>query len=135
MMIYVAITDVYGRDKYMNKMRTPKMDVIRFKENDVIVASGTAANTMTWSNFGDGIAQNGIVSYNGQSFTIRSAGDNASLYDALSSIGVKRSTEIDNKETTQIMYFILASEVKNTGVESTAWNGTYAWNGSSFIKQ
>lgn len=48
----------------MSKMRTPEMSVVRFKEADVIVASGTVG----LSNFNDGNASNNTFSFNGQSY-------------------------------------------------------------------
>lgn len=49
----------------MSTMKRPEMDVVRFKEADIIVASG---NIATLSGFNDNEARNGIVSYGGTDY-------------------------------------------------------------------
>ena len=50
----------------MSKMSKPEMDVVRFKENDIIVASGVGATIPKLSLFGfaDDIAGNGYMIFN-----------------------------------------------------------------------
>ena len=115
----------------MSKMRKPEMDVIRFKEADVIVASGATANTLKWSGFGDGITGNGVVEYGGRSYTMDSESSYNSLLEALSAIGVTGDTHVEWQDGTsnRTLSFILQKEY-GSGVSSDTWNETYYFDGS-----
>ncbi len=49
-------------------MKTPEMEVVRFSESDVIVASGNLA----LQNMNDSIAKNAIITVGGQTHTVES---------------------------------------------------------------
>jgi len=51
----------------MSKMNAPKMEVVRFKEADVIVASG--AKTLTLENFGNGVLGDGSLNFGNYTHT------------------------------------------------------------------
>lgn len=53
----------------MSRMMAPKMDVIRFKEADVIVASGAKATGVSISGFADGTAGNGSVTLGSNTYS------------------------------------------------------------------
>ena len=64
----------------MSKMNTPKMDVVRFKEADVVVASGAAVpQSMTVTGWKDGTKGNMIMNYGGQEFGYSNKSDLISL--------------------------------------------------------
>jgi hypothetical protein len=115
-------------------MKKPEVDVIRFSCSDVVAASSP---TMTWSKFGDNTAKNGIVNYNGQTYTIDSADSITSLYTAMSGIGVTDSTRIDNNTSNEKMKAVLNLEAggRENGVRSPLWNGTYIYENGVFTKK
>ena len=54
----------------MRKMKTPEMDVVRFKESDVIVASGgVPAGVMTLTGYSDFTQGNGKMSFGGKDYS------------------------------------------------------------------
>ncbi len=115
-------------------MKKPEVDVIRFSCSDVVAAS---APTMTWDQFGDNTVKNGIVIYNGQTYTIDSADSITSLYTAMSGIGVTDSTRIDNNTANEKMKAVLKIEAggRENGVNSPRWNGTYIYENGVFTKK
>ncbi|PWJ70814.1 hypothetical protein B0O40_0663 [Ruminococcaceae bacterium R-25] len=116
-------------------MKKPEADIIRFSSSDVVAAS-SIANTMMWAGFGDGTPKNGTVSYDGQTYTIDSDASIDSLYNAMSALGVKSSTKIDDGAGEQRMKTILGLEVtKEEGVGSKRWNGTYIYENGMFTKK
>ena len=124
----------------MSEMKRPEMKVVRFKEADVIVASGSGApKTMSWTKFGDGNANNGVVKFNETDYIISSSD---AITDLLSAMGVKRTAGIEHRNgSVYSIDNILGNETKGTGVSSKNWNTTYyydanaTWNnGSQDIK-
>lgn len=86
----------------MSRMSAPTMEVVRFKEADVIVASG-ATRTFSSGNFNDGVAGNATISLpNGYTFTNTSSSGEAEwtpLYNQLSDYfktTINGDTEISN---------------------------------------
>lgn len=54
----------------MRKMKTPEMDVVRFKESDVIVASGGVPNgVMRVNGYSNNKANDGTMSFGSEVFT------------------------------------------------------------------
>lgn len=53
----------------MTKMSTPKMNVIRFNESDVIVASGVVGKTLSISGIGDGVNNNAFLTIGGTRYS------------------------------------------------------------------
>ena len=69
----------------MSKMRTPEMEVVRFTQSDVIVASGASVpTTMTVTGWRDGIKDNLELNYGGTVYTNSNRSD---LIDLLSDNG------------------------------------------------
>ena len=110
----------------MSKMIRPEMSVVRFKEADVIVASGL---TMTWSKFGDGVAQNGVVTFKGTDYKISDSTAISNLYNA----GVQRTAGIEsiNGSVKYSVNSILKNELSGDGVDSKAWNTTYVYDANA----
>jgi hypothetical protein len=111
----------------MSKMIRPEMSVVRFKEADVIVASGL---TMTWSNFGDGTAKNGVVTFNGTDYTIS---DTTAISNLYNDMGVKRTAGLENRDGTvdKSINTVLNLELSGDGVSSKAWNTTYVYDANA----
>ena len=111
----------------MSKMIRPEMSVVRFKEADVIVASGL---TMTWSNFGDGTAKNGVVTFNGKDYTIS---DTTAISNLYNDMGVKRTAGLENRDGTvdKSINTVLNLELSGDGVSSKAWNTTYVYDANA----
>ena len=110
------------------------MQVVRFGAEDVIATSG---KTLTMSQFGDGVAKNGIVGFDGKSYTIDSANAIDAFMNAFGSFYAP-STHINagSERTNQSLESVLNLEVtRETGVKNSAYNGTYVYDGSEFKKQ
>jgi len=108
----------------MSKMIRPEMSVVRFNEADVIVASGL---TMTWTKFGDGVAQNGVVNFNGTDYTIS---DKSAISNLFNDMGVKTTAGIQNSNgtVTSSANTVLKNELTGNGVNSPLWNTTYVYD-------
>ena len=106
----------------MSKWSKPEMKVIRFKEADVIVASG-AVSTKDWSGFGDGIASNAVVKFNGISYTI----DSQDVINQIISATGRNNPGINNGESTMSVKKLLGHELEGT-VSSKRWNGNYVYD-------
>ena len=125
----------------MSKMVRPEMSVVRFKEADVIVASG-AVTAMQWTGFGDGVKANGVITYKGTGYTIDSIANVNNVITAMGDMGVTEGTKVTTQTTvsdpSSLQYtlrWVLEKEV-NEGV-SPAWGGDFAYNatGNYFYKK
>ena len=125
----------------MSKMVRPEMSVVRFKEADVIVASG-AVTAMQWANFGDNVKANGVITYKGSDYTIDSIANVNNVITAMGDMGVNEGTKVTTQTTvsdpSSLQYtlrWVLEKEV-NEGV-SPAWAGDFAYNttGNYFYKK
>ncbi len=114
------------------RMATPEMKVVRFNENDIIVASG---DTLSLSKMGDGQAKNGVVNYKNQVFTLTDSSAVNAVMAALNAAGHDSSTEIRKPDSSPFkVEFILDKEV-NSGIEDNKWNGNYLFIDGLFMKQ
>ena len=123
----------------MNKMKTPEMEVIRFKEADVIVASGDV-HTMTLAGFqNDGVKRNGILTYNGIEYHINNGGDSINpAINAMRSIGVTENTLVYANDTSSYgLWGLLRIEdgAHVSSIEAVNWDGTYSYVNGVFRKQ
>lgn len=109
----------------MSTMKRPEMEVVRFKEADIIVASGNIARL---SGFGNGGTDNGSVSFGGKNYFYQ---DRESLYQNLHN---GSSTTFDNYNNIAEIANLFEFEHYNDEL-TNEWDGTYHWNGSKFIKQ
>ena len=115
------------------KMTTPEMNVVRFKENDIIVAS---SDVLSLSNLGDDVPKNGIVNYKNQTFTLTDQNAVNAVMEALNAAGHDSTTQIRrNPEESIIDVSTLLSRETNNGVRLKAWNGTYLFIDGMFRKQ
>ena len=112
----------------MSKMRTPKMDVVRFKEQDVIVASG--GNSLTISNVADANIGDISIKFNGK--TYGQNGISLDLLDsALTSAGFTQGyfthIFIENGGAKEI-YGLIDEELNPMDPAESKWNGTYKYD-------
>lgn len=121
----------------MSKMRVPKMDVVRFKENDVIVASG-AIPSLTLSGFANITKNDGKMTYKGKKYNDSNYND---LITALTEDGY--SDWIGGKYKgdsgfiiTHPVSWLFINDSKGE-INTNAPNGTYIWNSDigAFLKQ
>ncbi len=119
------------------KMSTPEMKVVRFNENDIIVASG---DTLSLSKFGDGEAKNGVVNYKNQAFTLTDSSAVNAVLAALNADGYSESTLVDNgsNNTSVKNLFKIEANVSGnfeTGVRNSNYSGNYLFVDGRFRKQ
>ena len=109
----------------MSKMRVPKMDVVRFKESDVIVASGGLPNFIKVTGFNDNISGNGTVEYNG---VIYNKSNYTDLIDFLAD-----QTDYDSYVKYQDMSQTINKLFrKSDGTNAGGYvDGTYVWDASA----
>lgn len=105
------------------KMETPKMDVVRFKEADVLAASPVPSriDTVTISGVGDTIADNNLLSYGTTSVNLQEA------YRYHIQFG---SGFVNNGATKTLADLAEEAADHNDSVNSN-WNHTYNWNEST----
>ena len=104
------------------KMETPKMDVVRFKEADVIVASPSPViDTVTISGVGDSNATNNYLTYGTTSLDLQEA------YKHHIQFG---SGFVNNGSTKTLAELATEAANSNDSVNSN-WNHIYSWNGST----
>ena len=111
----------------MSKMRVPEMDVVRFKENDVIVASGAILG-LTLYGFANTIKKDGLMTYKGTSY-------NSSNYnDLITALTGDEYLDCIGENGSSISW--LFTQDKN-GKDKGFPDGTYIWNSDeeTFLKQ
>ena len=112
----------------MSKMRMPEMDVVRFQESDVIVASGMPQK-ITFTNFNDGAAGNGTVSYGGKTYGWKTSEGQSNILD---SILYGSGAMVETAKGTSSNFDTLVSYEGSSGwgSEDGVANGDYVWDGS-----
>ena len=123
----------------MSKMKMPEMDVVRFNESDVIVASGDP-NVFSVTGTGDREAQTASVDYMGKNYTTGAYHD---LYDVMNgyNTGSAPSTSgpiISMDGGVQNIYWlndILYNDSWYPNKDTTNVNGTYDYNGNYWIRR
>ena len=119
------------------KMAKPEMTVVRFNENDIIVASG---DTLSLSKFGDGQAKNGVVNYKNQAFTLTDSSAVNAVLAVLNADGYPGSTLVDNGSynTSVKSLFNIEANVSGDnerGVRNSNYSGNYLFVDGRFRKQ
>ena len=111
----------------MRQMNKPEMEVIRFAQNDIVVASSgrLMSQSITLTRFSGGTPKDGVVQYNGTSYPITSSDDVSTFLSALRNNGIKNAG-ISNGKNTQSLRNTIGKEVTR-GVEGD-WNGTYDYD-------
>ena len=114
----------------MSQMRKPEMEVIRFAESDIVVASGSRrmATSFSLTNVNSGgIAGDGIARYNNSDYLLNSKD---AVNSFISAMGVS-DAGIDNGriKAPQSLSGTLNVEV-NRGVTGN-WDGTYTYDPSA----
>lgn len=114
----------------MRQMNKPEMEVIRFAENDIVVASSGRLVTpsISLTRFSGSIPKDGTVQYNGTSYNITSYDDVNSVLSALNNNGITNAG-ISNGKKTQSLKHTLRNEV-DPGVRGD-WNGTFVYDSTA----
>lgn len=117
----------------MTKMRMAKLDVVRFTESDVIVAS---RNMITVSGMGDGKANNLNIGYGENSYFAGSEEQMQAFYNAFNPVnhtninGDTRIYFINGETSTELsMLETFDAQYTNFG------NGSYIWKDGAFRYQ
>ena len=113
----------------MMKMQKPEMEVVRFNEIDVIVASGglRKSASISLSGFSGGMPKDGAVQFNGTNYSMTSNDEVSTFLSALRNSGI-RNAGISNGQTTQSLRNTLLYEVSN-GARN--WDGTFDYDPSA----
>ncbi len=106
----------------MSKMVTPYVDVVRFRESDVIVASGV----LRFTNFSDTVRANGQVSYNGHTYDTSKYP--ALVTDFLATLGGKDYIVSTTTGIREGVDNLLSYEYNKE--EKVTADGDYYWDGS-----
>ena len=120
----------------MTKMSTPKMDVIRFNESDVIAASGVVGKTLSITGIGDGQSGNAFLNIGGTSYSssqvVNSDSQFVTGYNAyMSGIDTYDSAKMiwrGNNDSLTINT-ALSDTADRSSNNSYSWiDGTYVWS-------
>jgi len=119
------------------KMETPKMDVVRFQEADVLAAS-PYASPVYLTGFADSKDRNGEVAFthNGNSYLFKTTdySDAASFANAVAGAGVANVSFNDSQDPDSHslggMYY---ADVTKNGESLVLPDGEYAWNPSKGV--
>ena len=115
------------------KMETPKMDVVRFQEADVIVASGVATY-VTLSNLGNN-------DFNDNTASGHSAGSNFSLGFSDMKGGtlaqlLNLESNFNNGTSTSSLKNLVDNTYDNDDDDAyAAFNGNYVWTNGEYLRQ
>ena len=112
----------------MSQMRKPEMEVIRFTESDIVVASNGARRmatsfSLTGVNANDGIG-NGIANYNNTDYSINSTN---AVNTFISALGVS-DAGIDNGRIRAPQSLVGTLNVEATKGTIGNWDGTYTYD-------
>ena len=105
----------------MTKMRETKIDVVRFNESDVIVASGKGPSYMKLRGMGDGSTGNAYYDFNGTSYAL-----NGELGSFITAFNTAKGTAHIN-ENSQLIIFPVE------GQTSTSLDSLSKWDGESIL--
>jgi len=123
----------------MKKMAMPIIEVVRFKETDVIVAS-TYANNFTLTNFGSksgtgGVVGDGTITYDGKVYGNGGTGTMDQFLDIIASNGMNRRMVLSAPYTTTTPIRDIINREYTADRLSNNWNGTYIYDGYAFVRQ
>ena len=129
----------------MSKMSAPRMDVIRFNESDVIVASNGGRKTLSISGIGDGQGNNASFVFGGNGGSWSSEQivfDNSSFAAGINSyLGIENSSGIrvkvlgENGGSYPLINLVYDEYAARDNNYNANYNGNYTWDGSDFIHQ
>ena len=118
----------------MSKMTKPTVDVVRFTESDVIVAS----DILHLSGYNDQKYPNGVMTFRGINYSTNDRlGENPSgLYSILSSeFGQSIETTYADPGYDSSIGNLFECDTGSTVYQVNAADGNYFWNGSMWKKQ
>ena len=127
----------------MSKMSAPRMDVIRFNESDVIVASVVAAGkTLSVRGVGDGHNGTAFLNIGGINYSSRQVIGNDSNFIAaynayMGELTTYRSdTLLHNGQESLSIYNVLKDDASEGSYDNYhRWaNTTYTWNGGWYAQ-
>ena len=109
-------------------MRKPKMEVIRFIENDIVAASSlNQPLSFTLSKFGNGVGGDGIATYNSQDYTLSSSTDVENFLGVIGKYTAGISATSGGAGQSLRNTLKTEANAQGTGAGG-AWNGTYVYN-------
>ena len=117
----------------MSKMRVPEMDVVRFKENDVIVESGAILG-LTLYGFANTTKNDGTMTYKGTTY------DGSNYNDLISALKGDEYSDWIGENGSSFSWFLSISSLftrDKNGNDRGFPDGTYIWNSdeAAFFKQ
>ena len=121
----------------MSKMSAPEMDVIRFNESDVIVASvGAAEKTLSISGVGDGQGNTAFLNIGGTDYTSRHVIDSDSDFIAayntyMSGLTTYSSSTLLHRGQESLSIGTVLKDDADAGSSDIYYhwpNTTYTWN-------
>ncbi len=114
----------------MSQMRKPEMEVIRFTESDIVVASNggrrVATPSLTLTNFSGGKAADGKAYLNGVEYSISSTDDVKTFLGALGNSGVKNAGIYAGTTTNPLTFRGVLNTEATKGAKG--WNGSYVYD-------
>ncbi len=102
------------------KMETPKMDVVRFQEADVLAAS-SPIESVTVSGVGDRNNTNNILSYGATSLNLQEAGQ----------YHIQFGNGFNNNGKKKTLANLVDDANDTDDSVNSDWNHTYNWNSST----
>ena len=112
----------------MSKMKMPEMDVVRFNESDVIVASGDP-KTFSLIKVGNGISGDSRIIYMGQEYTDSDGQALADLLNEAVSGSCNPSSGPVDQLTGRYFTWVLRNEDSTSSYDR---DGTYEYSGRGF---
>ena len=122
----------------MSRMSAPTMEVVRFKEADVIVASGGYNRTsMQLKGFGTGTQGNGWLRFNSTEYSAANnySGFHNDFQERITDNYDYSGTQFLNNGVYRTIGDLINNENTNESVLAFSWDGTYIWQNGQFEKQ
>ena len=123
----------------MSKMKKPEIDIIRFNESDVVVAS-VPANHLIVSNTNDSTPKNGTFAFGNKSYTTGALPSDfyAQLNTAFGTENIGGNTELHwpNPGSGEDIYSYLSWIISGDqgGQRANGTDGDYTWDGTRFYR-
>ena len=129
----------------MSRMRVPEMDVIRFNESDVIVASGLNL-TLTVSNVSNGIPYDDTLTLNGGEYSVQydhhpASNDNNMISYLYNHYKISPASQdgwirlyMSDSYWEEYQYLMRSDDDSRITADLSAFNTTFTWDGSRFIQ-
>ena len=115
----------------MSRLRTPEVEVIRFNEADVIVASG---GTLTMTNFGDSNSANNVTTYKSDKYIYNDGqvGLDGFINYIKGDVGYNGNIMFDPGDGNE--QSLIGALTYKDDVDGADYNGTYRWYNGVFVR-